>query len=61
MKTINQQLFDTEVEIQNMTMFIGPCLEKLHAKIVEYYKLQKELYAEDGIDKLNTYANQGSE
>ena len=57
MKTIHQKLSDTEFEIQNLTMFISQCMDKLHTKMIEYTQLQKELYVGDGIQKLNKYAN----
>ena len=57
MKSITQQLFDIECEIKNLTMFVTQCMETLRIRIIEYQRLQKELYVEDGIKKANNFAN----
>ena len=57
MKSIPQQLFDIECEVKNLTMFVTQCMETLRIRIIEYQRLQKELYIEDGIQKANNFAN----
>jgi len=57
MKSITQQLFDIECEIKNLTMFATQCMGTLSIRIIEYQRLQKELYIEDGIQKANNFAN----
>lgn len=60
MKTIHQKLSDAEIDIKNLSMFIAQCLEKLKCKLCQYQKLQRELYVQDGLEKLNNYANEES-
>lgn len=57
MKPIQQKLSDVELDIQNLTMFIAQCLEKLKCKLCEYQRLQRDLYVKDGLEKLNNYVN----
>lgn len=57
MKTTEQKLNEIEFDMTNLMMFIRQCLVKLHQRQDEYRKLQEEIYKEDGIEKLNVYAN----
>lgn len=60
MKTIHQKLNDVELDIQNLSTFIAQCMEKLKCKLCQYQRLQRDLYVQDGLEKLNNYANKGS-
>ena len=60
MKTTHQKLSDIELDIQNLSTFITQCMDKLKCKLCEYQKLQRDLYVQDGLEKLNNYANKES-
>ena len=57
MDNINEKLSHCELDIQNLTAFIGQSLEKLKCRMCEYRHLQRQLYVRDGIEKANIYAN----